>query len=371
VYRSLPDLIFLALCLLVHFLAFRAVRRIWVRAGLILSSLWIAFSIVGSVSFLVMVLPKGEWMYWARGIGHLWGLATLGSITAWLLAGRLERQFSPSRRVFLSTARTAVMAAPAVVTGYGLLSGRVSFAVKEIDFPVRGLHKDLHGLRILHLSDIHMSPFLTADDLQRVIDMSNEMKPHLAVVTGDLITGPNDPLAQCVSLLGRIKADHGVLGCNGNHEIFAKAEDQAKRLCARQGIRILRQESERLRIGNATINLAGVDYQQFRQPYLVGAEKLVEPGAFNLLLSHNPDVFPVAAKQGYDLTLAGHTHGGQVTVEILHQYVNAARIFTPFVSGRYTMNNSALYVTRGIGTVGIPARLGALPEISVIRLCNS
>ncbi|HOK44916.1 MAG TPA: hypothetical protein PLK67_03235, partial [Bryobacteraceae bacterium] len=103
--------------------------------------------------------------------------------------------------------------------------------------------------------------------------------------------------------------------------------------------------------------------------YLVGAEKLLSPGAVNVLLSHNPDVFDVAARQGYDLTIAGHTHGGQVTVEILHQTLNVARFYTPYVYGLYRKGPSAIWVTRGIGTVGMPARIGAPPEVALLRLC--
>ena len=92
------------------------------------------------------------------------------------------------------------------------------------------------------------------------------------------------------------------------------------------------------------------------------------PGATNILLQHSPDVFPVAARQGYNLLLAGHTHGGQVTVEILDQSINPARFFTPFVYGTYRMGDATAYVTRGIGTIGVPARIGAPPEISLLRL---
>ena len=88
----------------------------------------------------------------------------------------------------------------------------------------------------------------------------------------------------------------------------------------------------------------------------------------NLLLSHNPDVFPVAAKQGWDLTLAGHTHGGQVTVEILDRSLNVARFFTPFVYGLYHSGRSSIYVTRGIGTIALPTRIGAPPETALLRL---
>ena len=95
---------------------------------------------------------------------------------------------------------------------------------------------------------------------------------------------------------------------------------------------------------------------------------MLSPGALNVLLSHNPDVFPVAAQQGWDFTLAGHTHGGQVNFEILHYGMNVARFYTPYVYGLYTAGRSSIYVTRGIGTIGMPARLGAPPEISVLRL---
>jgi predicted MPP superfamily phosphohydrolase len=103
----------------------------------------------------------------------------------------------------------------------------------------------------------------------------------------------------------------------------------------------------------------------------LGAEKMIEAGVFNVLLSHNPDVFPVAARQGYDLTVAGHTHGGQVRVEILREDLNIARFFTPYVDGLYREQGRTIFVSRGIGTIGLPARLGAPPEVALLRLCRS
>src|SRR6202043_3169639 len=96
----------------------------------------------------------------------------------------------------------------------------------------------------------------------------------------------------------------------------------------RIGIEFLRQQSRMLQFGAAKIKFAGVDYQKMHSKYLVGAERMVEPGILNVLLSHNPDVFPVAAAQGYDLTIAGHTHGGQVDFELLHEHLNVARAYT-------------------------------------------
>jgi predicted MPP superfamily phosphohydrolase len=254
--------------------------------------------------------------------------------------------------------------------GYGSLIQRTDFRVREVDVPLPGLPQDLDGLRVLQLSDIHLSAFLSEAELARVIDRALELRPNLAVVTGDLISSRGDPLDACIRQLARLKADAGVFGCMGNHERYARAERYTAEAGLRVGIRFLRGQAQQLRFGNSTLNLAGVDHQSLagKQEYLRGAERLIVPGACNILLSHNPDVFPVAAQQGYNLLLAGHTHGGQVTVEILDQSINPARFVTPFVYGLYRSGASAAYVTRGIGTIAIPTRIGAPPELSVLRL---
>jgi predicted MPP superfamily phosphohydrolase len=169
--------------------------------------------------------------------------------------------------------------------------------------------------------------------------------------------------------LARLRGEAGVLGCLGNHEIHARAESYVTTQGRRLGIEFLRQRAKTLQFGAAKINFAGVDYQKMHSQYLVGAERMVVPGIPNILLSHNPDVFPVAAAQGYDLTIAGHTHGGQVDVEILHSHWNVARYYTQYVRGLYQEGQSSVYVSSGIGTIGVPVRLGAPPEVSLVRLC--
>ncbi len=277
---------------------------------------------------------------------------------------------NPGRRRAHNAAGNVLMAAPFVVMGYGAMVERLDFRVREVDVPLPGLPPDLDGLRILQLSDIHLSAFLRESELARVVDMARELRPHIAVVTGDLISSKGDPVDACIRQLARVKSDAGTFACMGNHEHYAKVERHAAEAGARAGIRFLRGQAQTLRFGNSDLNLAGVDYQSLadRGHYLRGAERLVVPGAVNVLLSHNPDVFPVAARQGYDLVLAGHTHGGQVTVEILDPFINPARFFTPYVYGLFRSGRSAAYVTRGIGTIGIPTRIGAPPEISVLRL---
>jgi predicted MPP superfamily phosphohydrolase len=309
----------------------------------------------------------------AGAIGQIWLFASTAAYLLYsvfrFLTNRVRgTDFNPARRRLLNATGAALVAAPFALVGYGAFVERLDFRVREVDIPIPNLPAGLDGLRLAHLSDIHLSAFLSEKDLARVIDSTNELGPHLVLVTGDLITAAGDPLDACLRQVSRLRADAGILGCMGNHESHADAESYTEAHGARLGIRFLRSRAQELRFGDAVLNVAGVDYQRIGKNYLNGAEKMVAPGAFNLLLSHNPDVFPVAARKGYDLTLAGHTHGGQVTVEILNESINPARFFTPFVYGLFRRGAAAAYVTRGIGTIGVPVRIGAPPEIALLRL---
>jgi predicted MPP superfamily phosphohydrolase len=349
--------------------------RIVGRAAVFAFALLLVLGYVCTLSAVTATLPVPE--RFAAGFGAVTlayvMLAAVGIVLQAVLGPlrkALGADVNPSRRRALNAAGGALIAGPVAALGYGAFIERTDFHTREVDVALAGLPPDLEGIRILQLSDIHLSLFLSESELARVIDASNELRPHVAVVTGDLISVPGDPLDACIRQIARLKSDTGTFGCMGNHEHYSKCEDYTERAAARRGVQFLRHASRQLRFGSATLNLAGEDYQSthLRRQYLLGSERLVMAGAVNVLLSHNPDVFPVAARQGYNLLLAGHTHGGQVTVEILDRYINNARFFTPFVYGLYGRDHAAAYVTRGIGTIGLPVRIGAPPEISILRL---
>jgi predicted MPP superfamily phosphohydrolase len=355
----------------------RAAVHSWLMRGVIIAGTTIS-GLLLMLGFLLRFARVNHhfppwWVGWGRGMIFTWAflsifLAAALLISRWWL--QVQPEHSVARRAFLRTTRAALLATPAIITGYGVFIERFALSLREQDLMFPDLPKDLDGLRLVQVTDIHLSPYLSEQMLARAVDMANETRAHLALVTGDLISTGLDPLDTCLRQLSRLRADGGVFGCLGNHEIYANAEDYVEQQGARMGHRYLRMHAASLKFGEATLNLAGVDYQAMRKPYLVGAERLVAPGAFNVLLSHNPDVFPVAARQGFPLTIAGHTHGGQVRVEILHQDLNVARFFTPYVDGLYRRDGAAIFVSRGIGTIGLPARLGAPPEVNLLRLCR-
>lgn len=371
--RRIPDVLALCLALYVQFwLASYLTRRyparalLWRRLKWVFCA-WVAFGFSPS-----MLVPYWGILPWVKAGGFTWAILSSVMWLVLLASEYLERMapvFSPGRRRVLQVGRTAALAAPAAVLGYGVWVERENLQLREVNIAIPGLAPDLQGLRIVQITDIHLSPFFTPRDLERAIGMANETKAHIALVTGDLVTVRRDPLELCISMLRNLKADAPVLGCLGNHEISAQCEDEATRLGQAAGIRFLRSEAQELRFGQASLNFVGVDYQRKFSPYLVGAEDLRKPGMPNILLSHNPDVFPVAAEKEFDLTIAGHTHGGQISVEVLGDSVNVARFYTPYIHGEYRIGNRSIYVSRGLGTVGMPARVGAPPEVTLIKLC--
>lgn len=376
--RVFPDLLILIASVLVQLhLSYWVFNlpgwRSWSRRAALLAANLLSGALL-LVSYLLAFLRPwlfipGAWGQWSVAAGLVLSTGLIGLYLG-ILVWRASARFQPPRRKFLQAAGATLAAAPYVGTTLGIIN-RDRFELNQIDVHIPNLARDLDGLRLVQITDIHLSPFLSEKDFARAIDMANETRPHIALVTGDLISRRGDPLDACLRQLARLRSDAGVLGCLGNHEIYTNTEDYVTQQGQRIGIEFLRGQARLLRFGQAAINFIGVDYQRLHHPYLVGAETLVAPGCTNVLLSHNPDVFPVAARQGYHLTIAGHTHGGQVNFEILHQNLNVALYYTPFVRGLYRSDNKSIWVGSGLGTIGVPVRLGAPPEIALVRLCAS
>ena len=317
-----------------------------------------------------------------------------------------ESLLDPSRRYFFKTATALAGAGPFLGAVYGFAAERLRYQVRRIEIPMPNLPQGMDGMKIVQISDIHLSGYMPRTQVRRAVDMANELAGDLAVVTGDFITGAGDPIADCIEEIRQLRAPLGVWGCNGNHEIYAHAEETAQFLFSQAGMKLLRHQSAQLTFKGATFNLLGVDYQRERTPagrrvqMLPYLGTLVRRDMPNILLSHNPNTFNRAAELGIELTLSGHTHGGQIQVEILDHRLSPARFITDYVAGLYrrpmfapapneranstgsvfdsnhkplfvTQSSSSLaciYVNRGLGTVGAPVRLGVPPEISLIIL---
>jgi predicted MPP superfamily phosphohydrolase len=310
----------------------------------------------------------------------------------------VERLADPSRRYFFRTASVLAGATPFFSCMYGFAAERLNYQVRRIEIPMANLPPSMDGMQIAQISDIHLSAYMNRTDVRRAVDMTNDLGADLTVVTGDFITGSSDPIADCIEEVSRLHAPLGVWGCNGNHEIYAKAEDAAQELFTQFGMKLLRQENAQLAFRGAQFNLIGVDYQRersidgHRTPMLANMDALIRRDLPNILLSHNPNTFNRAAELGIELSLGGHTHGGQIQVEILDHRLTPARFISDYIAGLFQRplfkpsgeilvsrepdvptshphpQAARLYVNRGLGTVGAPVRLGVPPEISLIVL---
>ncbi|HLH17771.1 MAG TPA: metallophosphoesterase [Bryobacteraceae bacterium] len=366
----------------------RAIRRaLWRRTlgaaalalyGLAFAYTWRSFSRPTPVHLTAGdALLGAPFAWWAAG--SIVGFLVAVLLSPLRLAGRLKPLRSPSRRAFLNRSVTTAAAAPFVASAYGVLYGRLNLETTAPRIYLPRLPKALHGFRIAQLSDIHIGPFMPEDEIRRYVEIANSLKPDMIVLTGDFVTFDRRTAPAVVAALSGLRAPLGVYGCLGNHDAWARAEDELTGLFANAGIRILRHAAAPVAVPGGTFNLIGVDFQTRRpfgsspmvREFLEGVDRLMAPDQVNILLSHNPDTFDRAAGLGIDLSLAGHTHGGQAALEFISPEIAPSRLVTPYVAGHFQKPGGQLYVNRGIGTIGVPIRIGAPPEISVFELVRN
>ncbi len=328
---------------------------------------WMVGSVLGFLLAVLLWLPAGV----ARGAR--WAYRKLSP-----RAAAPHEPESPPRRRFLEQAALAASSAPLVAGAYAILYGRVNLQTTRQRIKLARLPKAFDGFRIAQLSDIHIGPFMPVEEIRKYVAVANDLRPDLMVLTGDFVTWDARTQQDVVLALSGLKAPLGIYGCLGNHEMWSDTEDSITGLFAQKGIRILRQERAGIQVGGDALNLVGVDYQSIRGSrgpmgrtvphYLPGMEKYVMPDTANILLTHNPNAFDRAAEMGFDLSLAGHTHGGQVTLEFIHPSLSPSRLITDYVRGHFRKGNGQLYVNRGIGTIFAPMRFDSPPEITVFEL---
>jgi len=283
------------------------------------------------------------------------------------------------RRAFLAQAA----AGSAFLVGgssalYGALAGRQDYALEEVPIRLPGLSRALDGFSIVQLSDLHIGQFTGRAELAAAEALVSQARPDLIVLTGDLLDHDPRLAPELGAFVRRLTplARRGVVAIPGNHDFFAGVEPVVRAIEAGGGT-VLRNRGQVLGDAGAGFTLLGVDDVWARRqgggpdleralatlPRLGGkvAPALDHP---RVLLCHNPSYFAEAAGH-VQLQLSGHTHGGQVNFVL-----RPADLVLPggWVAGRYSQSGSDLYVNRGFGTVGPPARLGAPPEVTKLVL---
>ncbi len=240
----------------------------------------------------------------------------------------------------------------------------ISLSLERVDIRLERLPKKLDGFKIIHLSDIHHSPFTSLDHVIRTVKVANRLRPDMFLLTGDYVSHEREYIGPVAAELGKLKSKYGTYACLGNHDHWTDA-DLVTHLFRGEGINMLVNEGLRVDARGASFWLAGVDDYMVGLTDVAAALKGSYPDELKILLAHNPIIFRQAVRAGIDLTLSGHTHGGQIKIRDQEKRILPRRKFT---SGLYERKSSQLYITRGIGTVVVPMRYQCPPEISLLEL---
>lgn len=236
------------------------------------------------------------------------------------------------------------------------------FRVREERVEVRGLPAGLAGLSLVQLSDLHAGSFLGRGDLRAVVDEVRRLDPDLVVLTGDFITHHWSEVLPLVEDLAGARGRLGTFAVFGNHDYKDRQEGRIAGALEAHGVRFLRNDRVLLERDGERFALVGLeDLEEGREVDLERARRGLA-GELELVLCHNPRGAPALARLGARLVLSGHTHGLQVDLPWL-------RTLGPQHPGlRVELGDTTLIVSRGLGVVGLPLRVGAPAELVVVRL---
>lgn len=239
-----------------------------------------------------------------------------------------------------------------------------SLSLEKVEIKLPRLPKKLESIKIIQLSDLHHSPFTNLDHIARAVKIANRLKPDMFVLTGDYVSHERKYIAPVAKVLGELQSEFGTYACLGNHDHWTDAELITRRF-RDAGINMLINEGFRFEARGSSFWLAGVDDHMVGKTDLPSALRGSFPDEMKFLLAHNPIIFRQAVRYGVDLTLSGHTHGGQVRVRDKEKRVLPRRKLS---NGLHRRKGSQIYITRGIGTVVLPIRYQCPPEISLLEL---
>jgi predicted MPP superfamily phosphohydrolase len=306
-----------------------------------------------------------------------WSLAHAGS-----LVRRLFRTSQPlpateaapepsglSRRQFIAA---AVVGVPPLVTIVGsgwAIPQLTSFRIRRMTIPLASLPRDLDGLTIAHVADVHVGDFTQGRTLRDIVSATNQLKPDLVLMTGDLLNRRLSDLPAAIDMVRQFDPKHGLFNVQGNHDLF-EGRDAFNQGVRAGGVPLLVDESETIQINGHPLQVFGLQWGRRRGPdseiddSVAGLLQQRRPDAFPILLAHHPHAFDRAAVERVPLTLAGHTHGGQL-------HLTPGIGFGPWMfkywSGLYRKGDSALVVSNGVGN-WFPLRVNAPAEIVHITL---
>lgn len=261
--------------------------------------------------------------------------------------------------------------------------------VKKISIKIKNLPSSFDGVKIAHLTDFHSRRFGKKE--KRVLEILDEIKPDFVVITGDFVDWSTKDLNSCQDFWKSIskKFEGKTFGVYGNHEHRHSKFKILDNLLKKSGIEFLNNKSTKLKIDNDFVHpvreyqdrekeqgkqfsngiyLIGVDDPHLEQDNISKATENVKNDAPKILLAHSPEIFRKVKQGNIDLVLVGHTHGGQINIPFLINFLLPLKYDKKYKRGLFFENGTYMYVNRGIGETILPVRFNSFPEVTLITL---
>lgn len=325
------------------------------------------FYLVISVTFLNL-FPK-----------FIFALLTIISFVLRRLAGKRTQLALLAGSLLLSSGIFAMAV-------YGIFWGRYNLYVERHDLYFDNWPKQLDGFKIVQLSDIHLGSYgKNTRVMEKTVQIVNQLNSDLLLFTGDLVNNFSEEVHGFEPCLERLSARYGKFAIHGNHDYgdYSSWPDSASKKSNQlqiqksltdAGFRLLLNQWEKIAVKDTSISLIGVEnwghppFPQYANLDL--ALKGIPENSFKILMSHDPAYWSsvVVPKTDIQLTLSGHTHGGQLGIKIAGIEFSPIYLIQKNWAGIYQSDNQILYVNRGLGTIGFPGRIEMRPEVTILTL---
>lgn len=264
-----------------------------------------------------------------------------------------------------------------VLFGIGLLLAVYAFVVEPNRLVVRQVtinlsSSELRGMRIAAISDLHAgAPYISQEKLRHLVELTNAQQPDLILLAGDFVIqrvlgGKFMEPAKMAAELKHLKARQGVFATLGNHDWWYNAA-RVRVALEEAGIRVLDNQAIKVEQNGKPFWLVGFADEWEGNPKIIETLKQVTDDSPVIAFTHNPDLFPGIPNQ-VALTLAGHTHGGQVALPLIGRPMIPSKYKQRYAAGHIVENGKHLFVTTGVGTSIIPVRFGVPPEIALLTI---
>ncbi|HEX7665964.1 MAG TPA: metallophosphoesterase [Polyangiaceae bacterium] len=330
---------------------------------------FVTFRVAGMEGALASALSWVTYI-WLGCLFYLFWLTLAGDVVRLVMRIGLGKPDEERRRTIGRLFAGGVVGAGGLLGLASLFGGLREVAIKRVRVSLAKLPKGMSGTKIVQLTDVHVGPTIHKAFIDDLVAKANAEKPDVVAITGDLVDGSVESLAEHVAGLAKLEAKHGVFFVTGNHEYYSGVDEWIAHLTT-LGIKVLR--NQRVPIGgDAGFDLAGVD-DAHAASYGHGHAMSVKSALWGrdearavVLLAHQPKAIFDAKKGNVDLQLSGHTHGGQ-----LFPWNFFVKLDQPYVEGLFDHDGTQIYVSPGTGYWGPPMRLGTRAEITVIELVTT